>query len=99
MAFLLPIALVVILSILFLGHRSRDGGLRGELWRIEQALIGAAENGVVPDPDLMRSDHLREAPEHLYRLIVDAFGKRDETALHRALAGIREYRAFRGWKA
>ncbi|WP_417488358.1 hypothetical protein [Maricaulis sp.] len=99
MALLVPLALIVVLAVLFLGHRSRDGGLRGELWRIEQALIGSVESGVVPDPGLMGSDHLREAPEHLYRLIVDAFGSRDETAAHRALAGIREYRAFRGWKA
>lgn len=98
MALLLPLALVAVLSILVFRHQSRDGGLRGDLWRIEQALIGATENGVVPDPDLLGSDHLQEAPEHLYRLVVDAIGSRDEAVIHRALAGIREYRAFRGWK-
>ncbi|WP_323761695.1 hypothetical protein [Maricaulis sp.] len=99
MALLLPFALLVVLAILVMRHQSRDGGLRGDLWRIEQALIGATENGVELDAGLMGSPHLQEAPEHLYRLVAEAVTSRDAAAGHRALAGIREYRVFRGWKA
>ena len=99
MALLVPIVLAVVLLFLALRYRSRDGGLRACLWRVEQALVGALESGSVATVVPADLAALQEAPEHLYRLLVDALTSDDRDARLRALAAIREYREFRGWRA
>ncbi|WP_295695512.1 hypothetical protein [uncultured Maricaulis sp.] len=100
MALLVPVVLIAILLFLALRHRSRDGGLRACLARVETALVAAAADddaGVrLSSEDV---DALREAPEHLFRLVVAVFEGADKTARQRALDAICEYREFRGWKA
>ncbi|OLF71819.1 hypothetical protein AWH62_11835 [Maricaulis sp. W15] len=98
MALLVPIVLVAILLFLALRYRSRDGGLRACLWRLEQSLVGALENGTVAAALPADPAALQEAPEHLYRLLVDALTRDDRETRLRAIAAIREYRDFRGWK-
>lgn len=99
MALLVPIILVAILIFLALRYRSRDGGLKACLQRIEQSLSVAADTGVAAPLSETDGEALREAPEHLFRLVVHAMGEGDRTARQRALTAIREYREFRGWKA
>ncbi|BDX00587.1 hypothetical protein [Maricaulis maris] len=97
MALLVPVALAAILLVLALHYRSRDGGLKACLLRVEQLLAGALE---CCDPITLREqdqDILREAPEHLFRLVASAMAGGDREAIAKALAAIREYRAFRGW--
>ncbi len=99
MALLVPIILVAILLFLALRYRSRDGGLKTCLQRIEQSLASAADSGVAVPLSEADGEALREAPEHLFRLVIHAVERDDEVARTRALVAIREYRAFRGWKA
>jgi len=98
MALLAPIILVLILVFLALRYRSRDGGLKSCLARIEQALLGAAEHGATIQLAESDADKLREAPEHLFRLVILAVDDETPRTRARALTAIREYRDFRGWK-
>ncbi|MFY0636621.1 hypothetical protein [Maricaulis maris] len=99
MALLVPVVLIVILLFLALRYRSRDGGLKVCLARVEAALV-AAPGGDDVDVALSSEDvdALREAPEHLFRLVVTRREGADKQTRQRALAAIREYREFRGWK-
>jgi len=99
MALLVPIVLGAILLILALRYRSRDGGLQACLWRVEQLLIGAEESGSAPAVSEADLEALREAPEHLFRLVMSALENSQADDRTRALAAIREYRSFRGWKS
>ncbi|WP_291841493.1 hypothetical protein [Maricaulis sp.] len=98
MALLVPIVLVAILLFLALRYRSRDGGLRACLWRVEQSFLGVVDaSGPITLFEADR-DALREAPEHLFRLVEIALAGGGREDRGRALAAIREYREFRGWK-
>ncbi|WP_417467205.1 hypothetical protein [Maricaulis sp.] len=98
MALLVPIVLVLILVFLALRYRSRDGGLKACLGRIEQSLTGPPEHGAARKLAGADAEALREAPEHLFRLVISAMEDESPRTRVRALAAIREYREFRGWK-
>ncbi len=96
MALLLPLILVVAMVTLVLMHRGRDGSVRSRLGRLEagleQRLAGkAAEPGFA---DIS----LNDLPQHVHDAIQAGCGN-DPVQARRALAVIREYREFRGWKA
>ncbi|WP_339336307.1 hypothetical protein [uncultured Maricaulis sp.] len=99
MALLVPVALAAILLFLALRYRSRDGGLKACLWRVEQSLAGALECCDPVPLTEQDQDILREAPEHLFRLVASARAGEDRAAIAKALAAIREYRELRRWSA
>ncbi|WP_339738764.1 hypothetical protein [uncultured Maricaulis sp.] len=98
MALLVPIVLVLILVFLALRNRSRDGALKACLGRIEQSLTDTPEHGAARNLAGADADALREAPEHLFRLVISAMEDETPCTSARALTAIREYREFRGWK-
>ncbi|SDM63189.1 hypothetical protein [Maricaulis salignorans] len=98
MALLVPIVLVLILVFLALRYRSRDSGLKACLWRIEQSLADTPEHGETMGLAQADADALREAPEHLFRLVISAMEDGTPRTRAQTLTAIREYREFRGWK-
>ncbi|WP_138512245.1 hypothetical protein [Maricaulis alexandrii] len=96
MALLLPLILVVAMVTLVLLHRGRDGSVRARLGQLEAGLE-ARLAGQATAPDFSDTS-LNGLPQHVHDAI-QAGCAGDPDQARRALAVIREYRAFRGWKA
>ncbi|MAK63320.1 MAG: hypothetical protein CMF75_01040 [Maricaulis sp.] len=96
MALLLPLILVVAMATLILLHRGRDGSVRTRLARLEAGLEARLAGGD-PGSDFAEIS-LNDLPQHVHDAVQAGCGD-DAGQTRRALAVIREYRDFRGWKA
>ena len=96
MALLLPLILVIAMVTLVLFHRGRDGSVRARLAQLETGLEQRLVTGR-HDPG-MAGISLNDLPQHVHDAIQAGCGD-DPGQTRRALAVIREYREFRGWKA
>lgn len=96
MALLLPLILLIAMVTLVLLHRGRDGSVRTRLDQLETGLE-ARLAGQETAPGFSETS-LNGLPQHVHDAVQSGCVGGPVEA-RRALAVIREYREFRGWKA